>query len=676
MWTIAALGMFLLPVSCDKPEPITDPGTDPDPEETEIVVTGTFGAFTKAAAGTGDLKFAWNEGDRISLFYTPEGYDEDKLANADFHLSTVNADKTEGSFKATAAPAWKDDAVSHKFYAVYPYNSANTDLTAVKVVIPTSQPVSADELFPGAFMTASKSVAEVADNVTVEFTSPLAFVKLVIDAAGTAINGEELEEIVFGSDLNISGNATYNVLTGAMSEFDAKEIAISYEGGNVVEDVVEAYFVVDAGADLSAGNANVTVSMEGPVFTGKIDVAIEKSLTAGALNLIEVKLKDAVDNGMATITIDDQLITDLSNSYIVKPGSRITFPVKQAYNAWANYIQEPIAADVALTCKLLWMDTPGGLSRTSAISFVSMHKATEGENAGISVKTGSAEGNAVIALMANGTIVWSWHIWVTDYDPSATFGQSKIGEFTLMDRNIGALNKTPGDINSQGLSYEWGRKDPFPSSDGVRQVPNYMGNPYRDIWDGEGELLTMGEGGTGISIGIPIYSDEKDGIAYSINNPTLFLTGAGGANPTAVFWTSNSQALNPGTLKNDLWGGNNSFAVRGAKTVFDPCPTGWRVPHSPDIATALKEKGGSLTVGATGLDFGEYGYYPLSGMIQCDGETGGTWIGAGYTGGFWLDWPGGFGGRIVRYFSDQQVGDPADAIFRSYGVPVRCEKDE
>ena len=31
-----------------------------------------------------------------------------------------------------------------------------------------------------------------------------------------------------------------------------------------------------------------------------------------------------------------------------------------------------------------------------------------------------AQGNALIAAKANGTIVWSWHIWVTDRDIYAT----------------------------------------------------------------------------------------------------------------------------------------------------------------------------------------------------------------------------------------------------------------
>ncbi len=75
---------------------------------------------------------------------------------------------------------------------------------------------------------------------------------------------------------------------------------------------------------------------------------------------------------------------------------------------------------------------------------------------------------------------------MTGYDPSAAAGQNVVGGYTLMDRNIGALNKTPGDRDSFGLAYQWGRKDPFPGSDGSRQGTWIELSDYREIWNGEG----------------------------------------------------------------------------------------------------------------------------------------------------------------------------------------------
>ena len=76
--------------------------------------------------------------------------------------------------------------------------------------------------------------------------------------------------------------------------------------------------------------------------------------------------------------------------------------------------------------------------------------------------TGREQGNAVIALRDfSGEIVWSWHIWVTDREVTLTAANG----YEWMDRNLGALNNTPGDVANRGLFYQWGRKDPFlPSS--------------------------------------------------------------------------------------------------------------------------------------------------------------------------------------------------------------------
>ena len=87
------------------------------------------------------------------------------------------------------------------------------------------------------------------------------------------------------------------------------------------------------------------------------------------------------------------------------------------------------------------------------------------------------EGNAVIGLFASDAVdapcLWSWHIWKVDGalpadvfctktpSPSTTWAN-----FNMMPLNLGAYNNTQGDVNSIGLLYQWGRKDPFPGPAG------------------------------------------------------------------------------------------------------------------------------------------------------------------------------------------------------------------
>lgn len=93
----------------------------------------------------------------------------------------------------------------------------------------------------------------------------------------------------------------------------------------------------------------------------------------------------------------------------------------------------------------------------------------------------------IAARNDKGDILWSWHVWVTDYHPDAT-GDASVDEpetkrkqkytygnhpnqYPIMDRNLGALagyTTIPAEeedrSKAHGFHYQWGRKDPFPSS--------------------------------------------------------------------------------------------------------------------------------------------------------------------------------------------------------------------
>ena len=77
------------------------------------------------------------------------------------------------------------------------------------------------------------------------------------------------------------------------------------------------------------------------------------------------------------------------------------------------------------------------------------------------------KGNAAIAAKdAEGTILWSWHIWMTDKPKDQAYNN---GAGTMMDRNLGATSATPGSVGALGLLYQWGRKDPFPGASSISE---------------------------------------------------------------------------------------------------------------------------------------------------------------------------------------------------------------
>lgn len=80
----------------------------------------------------------------------------------------------------------------------------------------------------------------------------------------------------------------------------------------------------------------------------------------------------------------------------------------------------------------------------------------------IRFRTGTQQGNALIGLFDTwGECVWSWHIWVTDYNPESSSQKYSSGDI-FMDRNLGAVGTDYTKVTACGLYYQWGRKDPFP----------------------------------------------------------------------------------------------------------------------------------------------------------------------------------------------------------------------
>jgi len=226
--------------------------------------------------------------------------------------------------------------------------------------------------------------------------------------------------------------------------------------------------------------------------------------------------------------------------------------------------------------------------------------------------TEGMKGNALVAIRKTSgasmdDILWSWHLWVTDYDPyyqimpivddtltpeseaeyvytvpdgeihrygGATWASADYSNAFMMDRNIGALISVPTNASEQrssiGLYYQRGRKDPFPNTGTVPSTTSDMAG-------------TSPEG-----------SGPKYNIRYSIHNPQTFIKV--GAN-VLWYWTYYEET---GTIigvddgvwldpKADQHGSDNCEA---GKSVYDPCPPGWRIPVKDawsDITNTTKE---------------------------------------------------------------------------------------
>ncbi len=149
-----------------------------------------------------------------------------------------------------------------------------------------------------------------------------------------------------------------------------------------------------------------------------------------------------------------------------------------------------------------------------------------------------------------------------------------------------------------------------------------------------------------------------------------------------------------GGKRGDLWGGNihADDTAEGSKSIYDPCPKGWRVPD-PSVLSALKDAAESATYENTA---GIVGFYLDGALFYTNGYGNGKLAGNGrlasmgmgqngttgscshgmvwsnYIGGHNLNQPVSFYWRNEGNKSGNRVGKYNSSVSAS----VRCQKDE
>lgn len=160
-----------------------------------------------------------------------------------------------------------------------------------------------------------------------------------------------------------------------------------------------------------------------------------------------------------------------ANSYLVHGAGAYSFDATVMGNGVST---EPFAATKLSpsSAALLWQDAPALLSDVRL------------EEGRVHFTAGEGQGNVLIAVRdADCRILWSWHIWVTDYDPSSQ--APKLNGLSWMTRNLGALSDDYDETGSaKGFVYQWGRKDPFPSGAGWNDLNDIT------VYDASGTAAT------------------------------------------------------------------------------------------------------------------------------------------------------------------------------------------
>ena len=410
---------------------------------------------------------------------------------------------------------------------------------------------------------------------------------------------------------------------------------------------------------------------------------------------------------------------------------------KERYELYKQYPNYTIDNTKTWNARVLWSDFE--MTQDEANAFLvkrhgdgSGNYMDDSQRIKVTVPAGMQPGNVAIGMYIDDpeNILWSWHLWITDYEPDNIKGHVPVdGKYVYpvtggevhryaglswtdengryrkgyaMDRNLGAIDSHEHwGQRGGGMVYQFGRKDPF------------IGGSYA-IWfydaSGNATKYTASTLPSANMSTPELAASNGANVPFSVNRPTLLISTDGNlwnyndqfspsANYTSVEWNDPKA-----TDRKD----NEELGKNADKSIFDPCPQGWRLPRA-DKSDPLKHcyegfsddnKGNATTdptvnyvkladpygrgSGYTYFPAGPYlserekpepqtAFFPFSGMRYKNGtyDSGGGWKGwywtastAGQTSGYTL--------MVARWTASGTY----EGQQKTYALPVRCVRED
>lgn len=414
---------------------------------------------------------------------------------------------------------------------------------------------------------------------------------------------------------------------------------------------------------LTLDRSELTLTDQGMYLTATVNPPQELVWTSSNEKIVQVwnGIVTPVSNGTAVVTVStldgkasasctvtvsgharDLSKDGAANCYIIPEPGRYRFKCVKG-----NSDVENVLKDVS-GVKVLWESTfKSSVKAGDLVSSI----AYEDDYVTIQTPGRAIRGNAVVAAYdASNIIIWSWHLWFCPHFVPENLQQTYNDGTVWMDRNLGASMDALS--SSFGLMYQWGRKDPFPG-------------PYNN----NGDLVPT----TGTFEKVEASADGSGQVSYTNKNPMSFIT---------TSFDDSKWCYREGEENwTKLW-------QEATKTIYDPCPPGWKVPSSTWKAAANgaseSTAGRIRNYGGTILDYVADLGADLAGM----GIRQVTYPAAGY----W-DYKGDFGSvkeKVYVWSCTRSSTDPGSVLslyvttekaqFQIYNKPngarsVRCVKD-
>ncbi len=623
--------------------------------------------LTSSIAPTRATDIAFEDGDLVGLYITKGG--ETLKAN---EKMTAYA---SGAIEAAAPIYYPEDGAAIDLFAYYPYVE-NPTVPAVWTIPAVQEGIELTnyDLCSGAV----SGVKPTNKAVSILFNHLMSKVTVDLTVAGAGVTEAQKEAVKV--KLLAAVSATVNAQTGEVTKVaNPVEVTLTEDNTALVVPQSFAKGAKIATIETANGDLEVTAGKEMTFEAGKnnilkITLTINEYLDVNVVcTITDWNDGDNIELSKPEIVSASFLSKDgFANCYIVSKAGRYSFAAKQVDGT-------VISGEKA---DWVWM--------TDAALLSDINYADDE----ISFTASDTKGNGLIALIdADGNIVWSWHIWCTDAPAEQKWNQS-----TWLDRNIGATSVTKDDVNSYGMLYQWGRKDPIIGSN---EAGSISGRTEPTAFAPEYTMSTVvnaavvGEGNGWANI--PGQTTVKQAARYPMCMYTyVYSNGGVVTNPDNTYGGATSgQAYGPDAQTMADWceGGAsdrwyNTAVTATGKTLNDPCPVGYMVPtqnqqytdflgstdevkwfnkaNKSDVTNGLTYNyaGGSVWMPATGVRFSAYS---PEGANKFIGNTS-------------IYWNSTENNPSLGTFISINGGDMGNtcgaAMWKSFACPVRCVAEE
>lgn len=735
-------------VGCQKSE-VSD--QIPAEGESSAVIVGSFPETKTSFVDEGNvMKTEWVKGDALGFYWYKGGSIEgvgtsvvDKALNDKLIAESTGSKTTFKTHYYYMYEAKKD----YLTYLYYPYNvNAGKNPLSVPFTVPSSQnQAGSDDIahlaatdFLYATTMASRPNGEAAQTVMVTFNHALSVLNIALTSAQSNYSVSDIR-VRFEDESEIFSvtEGSVNLSDGSLTlTSGTPEISLHFnEAAKLSATPVNAYMTI------TPGHAGKTFSVYATVNGIETKLGSKKVPASG----LPVGVKAALSFEVGEISTGHEY-TDLSangtaNCYLVTSPGFYKFKADVKGNGVVPSQLESVAGETAIAPKsalVLWYNTLQKSNNWVDESPVYLSSVSLDSDGYIRFYTPDVfvPGNVVIAAFAeegvtcenitvdenkcinNATLLWSWNIWAAEgYDPEAT--AINADGVVFMDRNIGAPISGVGTTGNYepagavGNYYQWGRKDPFPAisdyghfwpcqySNTLFGTPTYTPVKALQI-NGQSSKMNLNgqmfgyrtKSGGGFDIDKAwnliarndISSDKttKNGVyvSYAVVHPYKYIINNSNSFGGWRTWINGDDAS-----YKSFWGDADH-----QKTLFDPCPAGWRV-SSKDEAEKFLAVAVNATMADNKVGYEYQGhYFPLTSSRSSDHARVGyvTSVGVNVESNFWTSTPYGYDSYIYtaslltpkNYSEEFKKGNKAPEGYKmdsngsnANGNCVRCVKE-